>query len=67
MAATLMNIKLITVDVGSAYIQKFTKEIIFAIAGTGFWKYEGLRIIIDKALYGLNLSDEKWHLKFVKI
>ena len=42
--AALMKLKLITVDVGSAYIQEFTREIIFAIAGTEFRKCEGLKI-----------------------
>ena len=64
--AALMKLKLITVDVGSAYIQEFTREIIFAIAGTEFRKCEGLKIIIDKVIYGLNLSGEMWHLKSAK-
>ena len=55
-AAALMNVKLIADNVGSYYIQEFTREKRFAITGPKFGKLEELEIIIVKELYGLKSS-----------
>ena len=65
-AAVLMVLKVIAADVGSAYVQAFTKELIYAIAGPEFGKWAGKTIIIVKALYGLKSSGAMWHMKFAK-
>jgi hypothetical protein len=36
-AAILMELKVIAADVGSAYIQAYTKEKVYMVAGEGIW------------------------------
>ena len=64
-AATLMDLKIITADVGSAYIQAFTIEKVYTIAGPEWIALGmvGMILIIIKALYGLKSSGAMWHLK----
>ena len=61
--ATLMLLKVVAADIGSAYIQAFTKELIYAIAGPEFGKHAGLILIVERALYGLKTSGAEWHCK----
>ena len=64
-AAVLMHLQIITADVGSAYIQAFTIEKVYTIAGPE-WEPLGLVgyfLIVIKALYGLKSSGAMWHLK----
>lgn len=63
-AAALMQLKVIAADVGSAYIQAFTREKIYVIAGPEFGKLAGKILIIVKALYGLKTSGARWHQQF---
>ena len=52
-------------DVGNAFVNAFTKEKVYAIAGPEFGKErEGQVVIIVKALYGLATSAERWHSFF---
>ena len=48
-------------DVGNAYVNAFTNERVYAIAGPEFGELEGQVIIIRKALYGLRTSSERWY------
>ena len=57
------NVKLISDNVVSYYIQEFTREEIFAIAGPKFVKFAGMKIIIVEAFYVLKSSGEMWDLK----
>ena len=60
-----MYLKIIAADVGSAYIQAFTIEKVYTIAGPE-WAPLGLTgmiLIIIKALYGLKSSGAMWHQK----
>jgi hypothetical protein len=64
-AAVLMYLHVIAADVGSAYIQAYTIEKVYTIAGPE-WAPLGLVgviLIIIKALYGLKSSGAMWHLK----
>ena len=64
-AAVLMHLQIIAADVGSAYIQAFTIEKVYTIAGPE-WEPLGLVgyfLIVIKALYGLKSSGAMWHLK----
>ena len=52
-------------DVGNAFVNAYTNEKVFAIAGPEFGKeQEGQVVIIVKALYGLATSAERWHSHF---
>jgi hypothetical protein len=52
-------------DVGNAYVNAFTNEKVFAVAGKEFGEaLEGCIIIIRKALYGLRTSSERWYAHF---
>ena len=53
MAAELIALKVIAADIGSLYIQSFKRENIFVIDLPAIAKWEGLKIIIIKELYGL--------------
>ncbi len=47
-------------DVGSAYLEAFTKEKLYIIAGPEFGDLKGHTLLINKALYGLHLSGGRW-------
>lgn len=58
---------LIATDVGNAYLEAFTKEKVYFIAGPEFGKLEGHVLIIVKALYGLRSSGARWHDRFADV
>jgi len=62
-AAKLMNLQVVTADIGSAYIQAYTTEKVYTVAGPEFGPSQGKRLIIDKALYGLKSAGASWHAK----
>ena len=62
-AAILMDLKVIAADVSSAYINAFTTEKVYVIAGPEFGQLEGRKLIIVRALYGLKSSGARWHQK----
>ena len=51
-------------DVGNAYLEAFTKELVCFIAGPAFGELEGHTLIIVKALYGLRTSGARYHERF---
>ena len=59
-----MGLKCLMGDINSAYIQAYTKEKIYTIAGPEFGPLQGRILIIDQALYGLQGSGNAWHKKF---
>ena len=63
----LNDMKLWGADVGNAYLEAYTREKNFIIAGPEFEELEGHILIIDKALYGLKLSGKMWAEKFQEI
>ena len=51
-------------DIGNAYLEAHTKEKVCFIAGSEFGELQGHLLLIDKALYGLRTSGQRWHDKF---
>ena len=56
------GLKIMTGDIGNAFVHAFTKEKIYSVAGKEFGDREGCKIIIKKALYGLATSARQWNL-----
>ena len=54
-------------DIGNAYLESYTKEKVYIIAGPEFGELEGHTLIIQKALYGLKSSGLRWHERFVDV
>jgi hypothetical protein len=48
-------------DVGNAYLNAVTDHKVYIVAGPEFGKYEGKRLIVHKALYGLPTSGARYH------
>ena len=48
------------VDIGNAYLEAYTHEKLFIIAGAEFEELEGFILVFNKALYGLKSSGKRW-------
>ena len=48
-------------DVSSAYLEAYTQEKVYFIAGPEFGPLQGHLMVIDRALYGLRMSGARWH------
>ncbi len=59
--AELNNLDLWTTDIGSAYLESYTKEKVYIVAGPEFGERHGHTLIIVRALYGLKSSGLRWH------
>ena len=59
----LNGLKVMVGDIGNAYLEAYTKEKVYIIAGPEFGDREGHTLIIDKALYGLRTSGARFHEK----
>jgi Reverse transcriptase (RNA-dependent DNA polymerase) len=57
------NMELWATNVGNAYLESYTEEKVFFIAGPECGPSEGLLMIIVRALYGLKSSGKRWHEK----
>ena len=62
--AELNKLVLWTTDIGNAYLEAYTSEKVYIIAGPEFGELEGHILIISKALYGLRSSGARWHDRF---
>jgi hypothetical protein len=51
-------------DIGNAYLEAYTAEKLYIVAGPEFGELEGHMLIISKALYGLRTSGLRWHEQF---
>ena len=56
----LNNMKIWCTDVRNAYLESYTKEKLYIIAGPEFGELEGCTLIVIKALYGLKSSGVRW-------
>ena len=56
----LNNLDLWGADIGSAYLEGFTDENLYIVAGPEFQELEGYILIFLKALYGLKSSCKRW-------
>lgn len=54
-------------DIGNAYLESFTKEKVYIIAGSEFGDRAGHTLVIRKALYGLKSSGLRWHERFADV
>ena len=60
-----MKLKLLCGDVGNAYVNAYTKELVYSKCGKEFGPdLEGKTVVIRKALYGLRTSSERWWSHF---
>ena len=57
------DLKIVTGDIGNAFVQALTKEKIWSKAGPEFGPKQGCKIIFERALYGLATSARQWNLK----
>ena len=56
----LNNLELWGADIGNAYLEAFTDEKLYIVAGPEFQELEGYIVIFLKALYGLKSSGKRW-------
>jgi hypothetical protein len=57
----LNGLDLWATDIGNAYLEAKTSELLFIIASPEFGDLEGHMLVIYKALYGLRSSGLHWH------
>ena len=60
--AVNQKLKVVTGDIGNAFIHALTNEKIWTKAGPEFGERQGCKIIFKKALYGLSTSARQWNL-----
>ena len=60
----LNGLNIMVGDIGSAYLEAYTKEKVCFIAGPAFGEHEGHLMVIVKALYGLQTSGACYHEGF---
>ena len=59
--AELNGLKTMVGDIGNAYLEAYTKEKVYFIAGPKFGELEGHTMLIVKAHYGLCTSSKCFH------
>jgi Reverse transcriptase (RNA-dependent DNA polymerase) len=62
--AELNDLQLWATDIGNAYLEAYTAEKVYIIAGPEFEEREGHILVISKALYSLRSSGARWHDRF---
>jgi Reverse transcriptase (RNA-dependent DNA polymerase) len=62
--AELNHLEIWSTYIGNAYLEAYTSEKVYIIAGPEFGEREGHILIISKALYGLRSSGAQWHDRF---
>ena len=65
--AELNELQVWQTDVGNAYLEAFTKEKVYVIAGPEFAEIQGHVLIISRALYGLKSSGLRWYERFADV
>ena len=63
----LNNLELWRADIGNAYLEAYTHEKLFIIAGPEFEELKSFILIFKKALYGLKSSGKRWAERFYDI
>ena len=56
----LNSLELWGADIGNAYLEAYTHEKLFIIAGAESEELEGFILVFNKALYGLKSSGKRW-------
>jgi hypothetical protein len=59
--AELKHLEIWATAIGNAYLEAFTSEKLYIIAGPEFGEREGHILIISRALYRLRSSGARWH------
>jgi hypothetical protein len=62
----LNKLELWGADIGNAYLEAYTSEKLYIIAGPEFGQRKGNILIIRRALYGLRSSGRQWHGRFAE-
>jgi Reverse transcriptase (RNA-dependent DNA polymerase) len=62
--AELNHLQIWATDIGNAYLEAYTSEKVYVIAGPKLKDREGHILIISKALYGLRSKGARWHDRF---
>lgn len=65
--AELNNLEVWATDIGNAYLESYTQEKVYIIAGSEFGDLAGHTLLISKALYGLKSSGLRWHERFADV
>ena len=65
--AELNQLEAWTTDVGNAYLEAYTQEKLYIIAGPEFHDRCGHTLIISRALYGLKSSGLRWWERFSEV
>ena len=65
--AELNKLEVWNTDIGNAYLEAYTEEKLYILAGPEFGKREGHYLIIRRALYGLRSSGLRWWERFSEI
>jgi len=65
LAAELNGLSTWAGDIGNAYLEAYTREKVYFVAGPEFGDYEGHTLVIVKALYGLRTSGARFHDRFI--
>ena len=65
--AELNRLELWATDIGNAYLESYTKEKVYIVAGPEFGDMEGCYLVIERALYGLKSSGLRWHERFADV
>lgn len=64
--AAINGLEVFMFDVGNAYLNADTEELLYTIAGTEFGEHKGKTLIIRKALYGLKSSGAAYRRHFAE-
>lgn len=62
--AELNDMEVWCTDIGNAYLETYTQEKVYIVAGQEFGELAGCTLLISKALYGLKSSGLRWHERF---
>ena len=54
-------------DIGNAYLEAYTKELLYIIAGPEYGELEGHTMIVIKALYGTKTGGIRWWERFSNV
>ena len=54
-------------DIGNAYLEAYTEELLYIIAGPEFGELEGHTMIVVKALYGTKTGGVRWWERFLNV
>jgi Reverse transcriptase (RNA-dependent DNA polymerase) len=62
--AELNDLQLWATDIRNAYLEAYTTEKVYIVAGPELGEREGHILVISKAFYGLHSSGARWHDRF---